>query len=83
MTLRKMSRRRLRKDLDRFAEIYNEAWCENWGFVPYSKQDLDDYALELQLVFDPRLVHGRRDEGRRDDRDGDHRARPQPGAQRR
>ena len=26
---------------------------DNWGFVPYSKEDLDAYALDLQLVFDP------------------------------
>ena len=47
-----MSRRSLRRDLDVFAEIYNEAWQRNWGFVPYSKADLDGYAQELQLVFD-------------------------------
>ena len=50
--LRKMSRRSLRKDMDRFAEVYNSAWSENWGFSPYSKKDLDAYAQEMQLVFD-------------------------------
>ena len=50
--IRKMTRRGLRRDLDAFAEIYNEAWSRNWGFVPYSKEDLDAYAQELQLVFD-------------------------------
>ena len=50
--IRKMSRRGLRRDMDRFAEVYNEAWSENWGFSPYSKDDLDHYAQELQLVFD-------------------------------
>jgi hypothetical protein len=50
--VRPMRRRQLRKDLDAFAEVYNSAWSENWDFVPYSKKDLDAYALELQLVFD-------------------------------
>ena len=50
--IRKMSRRTLRRDLDTFAEIYNDAWKRNWGFVPYSKEDLDAYAQEMQLVFD-------------------------------
>jgi GNAT superfamily N-acetyltransferase len=49
--IRKMTRRSLRKDLDKFAEVYNSAWSENWGFVPYSKEDLDAYALDLQLVY--------------------------------
>jgi hypothetical protein len=52
ITLRKMTRRGLRRDLDAFAEIYNEAWSRNWGFVPYEKADLDAYAQELHLVFD-------------------------------
>ena len=50
--IRKMSRRHLRRELDAFAEIYNEAWSRNFGFVPYSKSDLDAYAQELQLVYD-------------------------------
>jgi GNAT superfamily N-acetyltransferase len=50
---RKMTRRGLRADMDRFAEIYNAAWSENWGFVPYSKEDLDTYAIDMQLVFTP------------------------------
>ena len=50
--IRKMSRRHLRRDLDVFGETYNAAWADNWGFVPYSKEDLDHYAQELQLVFD-------------------------------
>jgi GNAT superfamily N-acetyltransferase len=50
--IRKMSRRHLRRELDDFQRVYNAAWSKNWGFVPYSKEDLDAYALDLQLVFD-------------------------------
>jgi GNAT superfamily N-acetyltransferase len=52
ITIRRMSRRSLRRDMDRFADVYNKAWSENWGFSPYSKEDLDTYALDMQLVFD-------------------------------
>jgi GNAT superfamily N-acetyltransferase len=50
--VRSMSRRHLRRELDEFARVYNAAWSRNWGFVPYSKEDLDAYALDLQLVYD-------------------------------
>jgi hypothetical protein len=53
LTVRKLSRRHLRRELDAFADVYNSAWSQNWGFVPYSKEDLDAYALELQLVYSP------------------------------
>jgi GNAT superfamily N-acetyltransferase len=49
--IRKMSRRGLRRDLDQFAKVYNAAWSHNWGFVPYSKVDLDAYTIDMQLVF--------------------------------
>jgi GNAT superfamily N-acetyltransferase len=50
--VRPMRRWQLRKDLDAFAEVYNSAWSENWDFVPYSKKDLDDLHVLLQLAFD-------------------------------
>ncbi|WP_210491873.1 hypothetical protein [Patulibacter sp. SYSU D01012] len=53
ITIREMSRRHLRRELDAFAEVYNAAWSQNWGFVPYGKADLDAYALELRLVRSP------------------------------
>jgi hypothetical protein len=53
LTVRPMSRRHLRRELDAFADIYNSAWSRNWGFVPYGKADLDAYAAELQLVYSP------------------------------
>jgi GNAT superfamily N-acetyltransferase len=52
VVLRKMSRRHLRKEMDAFAEVYNAAWAENWGFVPYSKKDLDAYTTEMHLVYE-------------------------------
>ena len=54
ITLRRMSFRHLRAEMDRFAEVYNAAWRHNWGFVPYTKEDLDWYTSEMRLVFDRR-----------------------------
>jgi GNAT superfamily N-acetyltransferase len=53
VTIRKMSRWRLRRELDGFAEIYNAAWADNWGFVPLSEADLDTYAIDMHLVYSP------------------------------
>ncbi len=51
VTIRRMSRRHLRREMDEFAKVYNAAWSHNWGFVPYSKADLDQYAIDMQLVY--------------------------------
>ncbi len=52
VTIRRMSRRHLRRELDEFAKVYNAAWAHNWGFVPYAKEDLDELAMTLQIVYD-------------------------------
>ena len=52
ITIRRMSRRHLRSEMEEFATVYNAAWSGNWGFVPYSKADLDAYTVDMQLVFD-------------------------------
>jgi GNAT superfamily N-acetyltransferase len=51
ITIRRMERRHLRREMDEFATVYNAAWSHNWGFVPYSKADLDAYAIDMQLVY--------------------------------
>jgi GNAT superfamily N-acetyltransferase len=51
VSIRRMSRRHLRQDLDLFGEIYNRAWRRNFGFVPYDAADLDQYSHELQLAY--------------------------------
>jgi hypothetical protein len=51
--IRKVSRWHMRRELDVFADVYNQAWSRNWGFVPYGKADLDALALEMQFVFAP------------------------------
>ncbi len=47
VTIRKMSRRHLRRDMDEFAKVYNAAWSQNWGFVPYSRTGLAAYTQEM------------------------------------
>jgi hypothetical protein len=51
ITIRRMSRLHLRREMDEFAKVYNAAWSHNWGFVPYSKADLDQYTIDMQLVY--------------------------------
>jgi GNAT superfamily N-acetyltransferase len=51
VTIRRMERHGLRRDLDEFAKVYNAAWSRNWGFTPYSKADLDAYWVDLQLIY--------------------------------
>jgi len=37
-------------------EIYNEAWAQNWGFLPISFEEGDAIANSLRLIIDPGMV---------------------------
>jgi GNAT superfamily N-acetyltransferase len=53
ITIRGMSKRNLRTEIDRFMEIYNAAWERNWGFVPLTEAEVEHYAKELKPILDP------------------------------
>ncbi|MCS7081802.1 MAG: hypothetical protein N2561_01455 [Bacteroidetes bacterium] len=48
------------KDFEREArtvrDIYNEAWRENWGFVPMTEREFAHLAQGLRAVVDPHIV---------------------------
>ncbi len=37
--------------------IYEEAWSQNWGFVPMSDGEVAEMAKELKMIADPDLIY--------------------------
>lgn len=37
-------------------DVFNDAWQDNWGFVPYTDAELAKQAKDLKLLLDPRLT---------------------------
>jgi len=52
ITVRGFDKRDLDAEIERFMEVYNEAWERNWGFVPLTEAELRDYAKTLRPVLD-------------------------------
>jgi ribosomal protein S18 acetylase RimI-like enzyme len=50
--LRRMRRRNFDAEIRSFMAIYNEAWSDNWGFVPLTDAELSHMAKELKPVLD-------------------------------
>lgn len=44
-------------DLRVAMDIFNDAWSENWGFVPYTDAELGKMADDLRLVAIPELTY--------------------------
>jgi hypothetical protein len=44
-------------EVKRVQEIYNEAWQDNWGFVPMTEAELSHMAKDLKQIVDPDIVY--------------------------
>lgn len=49
--LRHFDMKRYRAEIELLVDIYNDAWSESWGFVPFSTAEIDALARELRPFF--------------------------------
>jgi hypothetical protein len=56
VTVRRARMRDFRREVQTILDLYNDAWQENWGFVPATKAEADQMAKDLKLIADPRIV---------------------------
>jgi GNAT superfamily N-acetyltransferase len=52
VVIRNISLRNLTAEMRAFSEVYNEAWGDNWGFVPATDAEIAFHAKTLKQVLD-------------------------------
>jgi GNAT superfamily N-acetyltransferase len=45
---RKVNLRDINGEMERVKEVYNNAWSKNWGFVPLTEKEIDDFAGHMK-----------------------------------
>ena len=55
-TIRCADLNRMTEESARLREVYNEAWQNNWGFVPFTPKEFDFMAKELKPIVDPEYI---------------------------
>ncbi|MEO6079299.1 MAG: dATP pyrophosphohydrolase [Steroidobacteraceae bacterium] len=56
VTLRQIDMSRFDTEFGMVMEIFNDAWSQNWGFVPFTDAELKHMAKGLKPLLDPRLT---------------------------
>lgn len=51
VTLRALDKANLARDLDIVISIFNDAWSDNWGFVPMTGQEVAALAQHLKILI--------------------------------
>ena len=52
IVIRNMRKRDMADEVRRFMDVYNEAWGDNWGFVPITDAEVEFQAKNLKQVID-------------------------------
>jgi GNAT superfamily N-acetyltransferase len=53
---RAVNLRELHSEIHLIVKIYNEAWAQNWGFLPITDEEADILADSLRPIVDPGLI---------------------------
>ena len=56
VTIRPIDMKDLPKEAGILASIFGEAWADNWGAQPISKEEFLKYASQYRLFLDPELI---------------------------
>lgn len=56
LSVRRIDFKRYNEEIRTVTEIFNDAWLNNWGFVPLTATETDYLAKSLRLLLDRRLV---------------------------
>jgi hypothetical protein len=52
---RPMNPKRMEEDLGILMSVFNDAWSENWGFVPLTPRELTKMAADVKLLLMPEI----------------------------
>ncbi|MCA9603846.1 MAG: hypothetical protein KC417_17565 [Myxococcales bacterium] len=50
--LRSVNKKNMEQELRTIMEIFNEAWKDNWGFVPATPSEMKKAAADMKLIID-------------------------------
>jgi len=56
VTIRSLRKANFDEDIKIIEDIFNDAWSDNWGFLPYTEAEFNQLAKDFKLVLDFELV---------------------------
>jgi hypothetical protein len=54
--VRTMDLRHFRREVEIVRDIFNEAWKDNWGFIPFTTEELEIIATEYKMFIDTEIA---------------------------
>jgi GNAT superfamily N-acetyltransferase len=56
IVVRNLDEKRFNEEVATVISVFNDAWADNWGMVPFTEKEMAAAAKGLKLLIDPKLV---------------------------
>ncbi len=56
VTVRRANKRRFRQEVRLILDVFNDAWSDNWGFVPATDAEAESFARDILLIADTNII---------------------------
>ncbi|HVO00975.1 MAG TPA: hypothetical protein VMT54_02180 [Candidatus Cybelea sp.] len=56
VVIRNIDMKQFQREIETVIDIFNDAWANNWGMVPFTEKEMAAAAKGLKLLIDPKLV---------------------------
>ncbi|HEY6464001.1 MAG TPA: hypothetical protein VIY73_27715 [Polyangiaceae bacterium] len=56
LSFRRASMKNLDKDVELLVDVFNDAWSDNWGFVPFTRNEVKKMAADFKLLLMPEIT---------------------------
>lgn len=57
ISIRKINLKKIKDEIKIIRHLFNEAWKNNWGFIPLSEEEFAALASDLKLIVDDDFAH--------------------------
>ncbi len=64
VTFRHPNMKKFNNEIEVLRDVYNQAWSDNWGFVPWTEDEFKHAAKIVRKVIDPNLILIAEDNGK-------------------
>jgi hypothetical protein len=56
VTLRTLKRNHFDEEMEILRDIFNDAWSENWGFIPFTREEFAELGTSLRLLLPDEFI---------------------------
>lgn len=56
ITLRTLQRNHFDEEMETLRDIFNDAWSENWGFIPFTREEFAELGTSLRLLLPDEFI---------------------------